>query len=128
MIKHANELRSTSRNKSVISDEIRDIIRTMGILMSASNREGKSFIDFKVPKLFVSVGNDIDSMILIVSGTLRELIDGGYDVKIRNLEHSYLFTIRWESSLTKNDRKEIINFIKKYTVTDEDDDKDDLNK
>jgi hypothetical protein len=117
MIKHADELRSSSRNKSVITSEIRDIIKAMEIQMTSANREGRTYIDFKVPKMFIAVGSDIDSMILIVSGTLRELIEAGYDVKIMDLGHLYIFTIRWESSLSKDDRKDIINFMKKHMVT-----------
>lgn len=125
MIKHADELRSSSRNKCVITNEIRDIVRAMEMQMASANREGRTFIDFKVPKMFMAVGSDKDSMMLIVSGTLRELVEAEYDVKIRDLGHLYLFTIRWESSLTKEDKKDIIKFMKKYIVVDEEDGEDD---
>jgi hypothetical protein len=114
MIKPARELRTVSRNKRVIMSEIREIVKAMEQQMVGANRDGRSYIDFKVPKTYMSVGEDVDSVILIVSGVLRELVNGDYDVKIRDLNHSYLFTIRWESDITNIDRRDIIKFMKTH--------------
>lgn len=120
MIKPANELRTASRNKRVIKTEIREIIKAMEHQMIGANRDGRTSIDFKVPKTYMSVGGDIDSIILIVSGVLRELVDGDYDVKIRDLTHSYLFTIRWEAELNDIDRRDIIKFLGKHMTHGDD--------
>jgi hypothetical protein len=120
MIKPADELRTVSRNKRVIKTEIREIVKAMEHQMVGANRDGRTSIDFKVPKTYMSVGEDIDSIILIVSGVLKELVDGDYDVKILDLNHSYLFTIRWESELTTIDRRGILKFLGKHMVCEDD--------
>lgn len=117
MIKHADELRTSSRNKHVIMTEIREIVKAMEQQMVGANRDGRTCIDFKVPKTYMSIGEDVDSIILIVSGVLRELVNGNYDVKIRDLQNSYLFTIRWEAELTTSDRRSILEFMKKHMVS-----------
>jgi len=119
MIKPADELRTASRNKRVIKTEIREIVKAMEHQMVGANRDGRTSIDFKVPKIYASVGEDVDSIILIVSGVLRELVDGDYDVKIRDLNHSYLFTIRWEAELTIIDRRDILKFLGTHMIHDD---------
>ena len=114
MIKTAGELRATSRNKRVIKSEIKEILKAMEQQMEIVNREGRNNMDFKVPKTYLSVGHDTDSVFLIVTGTLEELLNGGYEVKIRDIQHTFLFSIRWDSDITKCDKDRLLGLLKKH--------------
>lgn len=116
MIKSAGELRSQSRNKQVIRNEMKEILKAMEYQMVVANREGRSYIDFKVPKTYASVGQDVDSVMLIVTGVLKELLDGGYHVQIRDIEHTFIFTIRWEIEMTEEDKKKLINLMQQHMI------------
>lgn len=116
MIKTANELRLQSRNKRVVLNEMREILKAMEYQMVIANREGRSYIDFKVPKTYASVGQDTDSMMRIVSGTLKELINAGYHVGIRDMEHTFIFTIRWEIEMTDVEKDALLSLMEEHMV------------
>lgn len=114
LIKAADDLRSCARNKRVIAAEVKEVLHAMEVEMVNANKDGRSKIDFHVPKSYSTVGNDVDSIMIIVTQVLRELVDGNYKVKIYDQEHTYLFEIRWTSELTSSDRRDMINFLKKH--------------
>lgn len=120
MIKSADELREGGRNKHVIMSETKEIVKSMEQRMIAANRDGQLFIDFKVPKTYAAIPNDVDSTMLIVTSVLRELVEAKYNVKIVDLECAYLFTIRWGAELTIDDRRDLIMFMKKHMSDDND--------
>ena len=50
MIRSADDLRATSRNKNVIRNEMREILKAIEHQMLIINREGRNSVDFKIPK------------------------------------------------------------------------------
>lgn len=114
LIKAADDLRSCARNKRVIATEVKEILHAMEAEMVNANKDGRSHIDFNVPKSYSTIGNDVDSIMMIVTRVLRELVDADYVVKIYDREYAYLFEIRWSTELTKKTRLEMINFLKKH--------------
>ena len=75
------------------------------------------------------MGSDADSVMLIVAGVLQELLDANYSVKIIDLEHTFLYSIRWDCEMTSEDKQKLINLMKKHMVNsnqkNNDDDDDD---
>ena len=108
MIRSADDLRATSRNKNVIRNEMREILKAIEHQMLIINREGRNSVDFKIPKTYASVGSDADSVMLIVAGVLQELLDANYSVKIIDLEHTFLYSIRWDCEMTSEDKQKLI--------------------
>jgi hypothetical protein len=120
MIKRADDLRSCARNKRVITAEVKEVLHAMEVEMVNANKDGRSKIDFNVPKSYSTIGNDVDSIMVIVTQVLRELIDADYMVKIYDREHTYLFDIRWSTELTSNDRHKMITLLKKHIGDEKD--------
>ena len=115
-IRQASELRTTARNKRVVDFEVSEILKAMNSKMLADNRDGHDHIDFHVPKTFTSIGDDPDIVLTIVTTVIRELKKAGYTLAIRDLEHSYLFEVRWLTTLTGRARDDMEALLREHII------------
>ncbi len=116
LIRHANELRKTSRNKQAILAEVKDVLAAMYDNMVEANKEGRNSITIAVPKFFSSVGSDEDTILQITTTILRELVDADYDVTVTPTANTNIFEIRWDTDLSYGDKKSMTDYLRKYTA------------
>jgi hypothetical protein len=120
LIKHADELRKTSRNKLVIRAEAREVLTAMYSEMVNANRDGRNSITFQVPKFYASIGSDESTILIITTTILRELNNADYEVAVSDIKHAYLFDIRWDTELSYTDKKNMTDYMRKHmTGTDD---------
>lgn len=116
MIRSAASLRETSRNKKAINMQVKEILDTMQTKMGEANKEGRTNIEFPVPKQYVAFPNDHDAELMIIAGVLRELKTQDYTVEITDISHSLLFDIRWLADLTTVDRERMVKLLREHMV------------
>lgn len=115
MIRPAGSLRETSRNKTAINGQVKEILKAMEAQMAIANKEGRNNIEFPVPKQYTAFPNDKDAELLIIATVLRELEAGDYKVKITNLKNdTFLFNIRWIAELTDSERLKMIKLLNEH--------------
>lgn len=114
MIKHADELRRTSRNKPQIQAEVKDVLGAMYAEMVNANKDGRTSIVFPVPKFYASVGRDPDVILTITTTILQELVNGDYDVSVSELEHAYRFVVKWDVEISVGDKKRMNDLMSKH--------------
>jgi hypothetical protein len=114
MIRSAVELQGNGYNKRAINSEVKDVLRSLEAKILRTSKDGGCSIESRVPKIYSSVGTDVDSVIIIVSSILRELVDAGYEVSISDLGSTYLFSISWNVRLSLGERTDITTFMAKH--------------
>lgn len=120
MIRPAGSLRETSRNKTAINGQVKEILKAMEAQMAIANKEGRNNIEFPVPKQYTAFPNDKDAELLIIATVLRELKAGDYKVTITNLKNdTFLFNIRWIAELTDTERVRMIKLLTEHMAREE---------
>ena len=114
MIRSAAELQGNGYNKRAINGEVKDVLRSLEAKILRTSKDGGCSIESRVPKIYTSVGGDVDSVMIIISSVLRELVDAGYEVKITDIESTYLFTVSWNVRLSLEERTNIANFMSRH--------------
>ena len=126
MISSAGSLRETSRNKTAINGQVKEILKAMEAQMAIANKEGRNNIEFTVPKQYTAFPNDKDAELLITATVLRELKAGDYNVTIANLKNdTYLFNIRWIAELTDTERIRMVKLLTEHMSRDNHSDDED---
>ena len=126
MIRPAGSLRETSRNKTAINGQVKEILKAMEAQMAIANKEGRNNIEFPVPKQYTAFPNDKDAELLIIATVLRELTAGDYRVSITNLKNdTYLFDIRWIAELTDAERLRMLKLMAEHMAKKESSEEDD---
>jgi hypothetical protein len=113
-IKSANDLRVCSRNTQVIKSEVREILKAIEVEAVNANKDGRNAIDFAVPKTYSTIGEDPESILTLVTTIIKELKSAGYKVKLKDINHSWLFTIRWITDLTMRDKRKMLELLKEH--------------
>jgi len=117
MIKTAEELRLSSKRLDSINYEVKDVLGAMQVEMVNANKEGRSSIDFQVPKTYSSVGDNENDIKKIATYVLRELIDNGYRVKIYDIgDGPYLYNISWSIKISKAEKQDLNELLDKHIV------------
>jgi hypothetical protein len=125
MIRPAGSLRETSRNKTAINGQVKEILKAMEVRMADANKEGRNNIGFDVPMQFTAFPNDHDAELLIIATVLRELKAGDYRVKITKQKNdTLLFDIRWIAEMTDIEREKMKRLLVEHMAREESDDED----
>lgn len=118
MIRSAKSLCDNSFMRRMIVPAAREVLSAIERMASDATKEGRGHIEFDVPKVYPTIGDDPVSVLAVNAMILRELIDAGYTVAIRDCEHSLLFTITWSIELGDRDIRAMEALLTKHMKGD----------
>lgn len=118
LIRSAEELRGQSFQRRVIIPTAREVLGAIERTIIDASKEGLGFVDFDVPRTYAAIGDDPQSILAVNATVLNELVAGGYNVSIRERDHSLLFNISWSVDFNERELMTMANLMARHTVAD----------
>ena len=118
LIRSAEELRGQSFQRRIIIPQAREVLNAIERTVIDASKEGLGFVNFEVPRTYAAIGDDQGSILAVNATVLNELVAGGYNVTIRELDHSLLFNISWTTDFNERDLRTMAALMARHTVLD----------
>ena len=114
MICAASELQGNGYNQKAIKREARNVLAAMESRFRAASKSGQCSLTYHVPMIYTSIGNDNDSVMLILTTIIKELETAGYTVRVRRRANDYEYSVSWKVKMTKKERSQMLEYMVRH--------------